>query len=105
MTHTKKPPAASIPKVNWTENMVWKLLKEIKCNKNWIVLLGKWKKGEVCYDISYCTHTTSYSAWAQKTSGNSKVTIYQRMAAVVLLDHLAINAIAAREHVKQKYEG
>ncbi|KAG2065830.1 hypothetical protein BDR04DRAFT_956730, partial [Suillus decipiens] len=51
-----------IPEIVWTDDLVWQLLAQIELSENRVVLLGKQKKGE-------------------NTSGDSKVTVYQRMAA------------------------
>ncbi|KIK78283.1 hypothetical protein PAXRUDRAFT_164396, partial [Paxillus rubicundulus Ve08.2h10] len=70
-----KVPLVTIPDVNWTDDMIWQLVEQIEWNKNWVVLLGKRKKGD-------------------KTSGNSKVVVYTWIGAAVLPTCHAINAMA-----------
>ncbi|KAI5986742.1 hypothetical protein EDC04DRAFT_2614987 [Pisolithus marmoratus] len=62
-------------KVKWTEPLAWKLLDEIEQDENWIVLLGKQKKGE-------------------KSSGDRKITVFKHMGAVILPDLYALDPVA-----------
>ncbi|KAF9232460.1 hypothetical protein BU15DRAFT_81226 [Melanogaster broomeanus] len=71
----RKAPTATIPDIQWSNDMVWQLIDQIERNENRVVLLGKWQKGN-------------------KTSGDSKVAVYQRIGAAVLPTYHAINAIA-----------
>ncbi|KAG2065131.1 hypothetical protein BDR04DRAFT_1033549, partial [Suillus decipiens] len=64
---------------------VWQLLAQIELSENRVMLLGKQKKGE-------------------NTSGDSKVTVYQCMAASVFPQLHSQNAVAMGDRVKRKYE-
>ncbi|KAG2072925.1 hypothetical protein BDR04DRAFT_1230188 [Suillus decipiens] len=81
----KKDSGITIPEIVWTDDLVWQLLAQIELSENRVVLLGKRKKGE-------------------NTSGDSKVTVYQHMAASVFLQLHSQNAVAMGDQVKQKYE-
>ncbi|KAG1744902.1 uncharacterized protein EDB91DRAFT_1080442 [Suillus paluster] len=81
----KKDNDVTIPEIVWTDDLVWQLLVQIELSENRVMLLGKWKKGE-------------------NTSGDSKVTVYQRMAAAVFLQLHSQNAVAMGDRVKRKYE-
>lgn len=74
-----------IPEVKWTEPLAWKLLDEIEQDENWIVLLGKQKKGE-------------------KSSGDRKITVFKHMGAVILPDLYALDPVACGDWVKCKFE-
>ncbi|KAG2357974.1 hypothetical protein BDR07DRAFT_1612175 [Suillus spraguei] len=71
----KKDNGVTIPEIVWTDDLVWQLLVQIELSENRVVLLGKWKKGE-------------------NMSGDSKVTVYQRMVAAVFLQLHSQNAVA-----------
>ncbi|KAG2353194.1 hypothetical protein BDR07DRAFT_1615088 [Suillus spraguei] len=73
----KKDNGVTIPEIVWTDDLVWQLLAQIELseNRDRVVLLGKWKKGE-------------------NTSGDSKVMVYQRMAAAVFPQLHSQNAVA-----------
>jgi hypothetical protein len=43
----KKDSGITIPEIVWTDNLVWQLLAQIELSDHRVVLLGKWKKGEV----------------------------------------------------------
>ncbi|KAG2065332.1 hypothetical protein BDR04DRAFT_1033086 [Suillus decipiens] len=72
----KKDSGITIQEIVWTDNLVWQLLAQIELSENRVVLLGKRKKGE-------------------NTSGDSKVTVYQRMAASVFPQLHSQNACCA----------
>ncbi|KAF8550720.1 hypothetical protein OG21DRAFT_1524944 [Imleria badia] len=93
----KKAPAAPIPDVQWSDNMIWQLINQIERNENWIVLLGSDSvagKAEEERRLTEC----------QKTSGDSKVAVYQRIGAAVLPTYHTINTVATGDQVKRKYE-
>ncbi|KAG1724315.1 uncharacterized protein EDB91DRAFT_1340086 [Suillus paluster] len=81
----KKNTGVAIPEIEWTADVIWQLLTQIELSENRVVLLGKRKKGE-------------------RTSGDSKVTIYQRMGATIFPQLHSLNAVAVGERVKRKYE-
>ncbi|KAG2051179.1 hypothetical protein BDR06DRAFT_939236 [Suillus hirtellus] len=85
MGRKKKDSGIDIPEITWTNDLIWKLLAEIELPENRVVLLGKWKKCE-------------------NTSGDSKATVYQRMAAVIFLQSHGLNPTVTGDHVKCKYE-
>ncbi|KAG0692564.1 hypothetical protein DFH29DRAFT_1008435 [Suillus ampliporus] len=81
----KKNTGVAIPEIEWTADIIWQLLNQIELSENRVVLLGKHKKGE-------------------RTLGDSKVTIYQRMGAAIFLQLYSLNVVAVGDHVKRKYE-
>ncbi|KAG1724314.1 uncharacterized protein EDB91DRAFT_1087499 [Suillus paluster] len=81
----KKDNSVTILEIVWTDDLVWQLLAQIELSENRVVLLGKRKKGK-------------------NTSGDSKVTVYQRMAAAVFPQLHSQNAVAMGDRVKRKYE-
>ncbi|KAG1904297.1 uncharacterized protein F5891DRAFT_1275873 [Suillus fuscotomentosus] len=81
----KKNTGVAIPEIEWTADVIWQLLTQIELSENRVVLLGKRKKGE-------------------RTSGDSKVTVYQRMGAAIFPQLHSLNAVAVGERVKRKYE-
>ena len=89
----KKAPAAPIPDVQWSNNMIWQLIDQIKRNENQIVLLGKQKKNDVSRRILMFQLSTGLTE-CQKTSGDSKVAVYQHIGAAVLSTYHTINAVA-----------
>ncbi|KAG1749293.1 hypothetical protein EDB19DRAFT_1904807 [Suillus lakei] len=60
----KKDNSITIHEIVWTDDLVWQLLAQIELSENRVMLLGKRKKGE-------------------NTSGDSKVMVYQDMAAAI----------------------
>ncbi|KIK73235.1 hypothetical protein PAXRUDRAFT_178957 [Paxillus rubicundulus Ve08.2h10] len=74
----RKAPSAAIPDVQWSDDMIWQLIDKIERNENRVVLLGKRQKSNV----------------SGKTSGDSKVAVYQRIGAAVLPTYHTINAVA-----------
>ncbi|KAG0705837.1 hypothetical protein DFH29DRAFT_754365, partial [Suillus ampliporus] len=64
---------------------IWQLLNQIELSENRVMLLGKRKKGD-------------------RTSGDSKVTVYQRMGAAIFPQLHSLNAVAVGDRVKRKYE-
>ncbi|KAG2746063.1 hypothetical protein P692DRAFT_20741130, partial [Suillus brevipes Sb2] len=83
----KKNTGVVIPEIEWTADVIWQLLTQIKLSENRVVLMGKRKKGKT-----------------SKTLGNSKVTVYQHMGAAIFPQLHSLNAVAVGEHVKRKYE-
>ncbi|KAG1795444.1 uncharacterized protein HD556DRAFT_1307595 [Suillus plorans] len=81
----KKNTGVAIPKIEWTADVIWQLLAQIELPENRVILLGKRKKGE-------------------RTSGDSKVTVYQRMGSTIFLQLHSLNAVAIGECIKWKYE-
>ncbi|OAX37930.1 hypothetical protein K503DRAFT_800842 [Rhizopogon vinicolor AM-OR11-026] len=81
----KKDTGIAIPKIIWTDDLIWQLLGQIELPENRVVLFGKRKKGE-------------------RTSSDSKVTAYQCIAAAILPHFHSLNAVAVGGHVKRKYE-
>ncbi|KAG1728874.1 uncharacterized protein EDB91DRAFT_1060292 [Suillus paluster] len=76
----KKDNGVTIPEIVWTDDLVWQLLVQIELSENRVMLLGKRKKGE-------------------NTSGDSKVMVYQRMAAAVFPQLHSQNAVAMGDQV------
>ncbi|KAG2058394.1 hypothetical protein BDR06DRAFT_876699, partial [Suillus hirtellus] len=64
---------------------IWKLLAKIKLPENRVVLLGKQKK-------------------CKNTSGDSKATVYQCMAAVIFPQFHGLNPTVTGDRVKHKYK-
>ncbi|KAG1748850.1 uncharacterized protein EDB91DRAFT_1078989 [Suillus paluster] len=81
----KKDNGVTILEIVWTNDLVWQLLAQIELSENRVVVLGKRKKGK-------------------NTSGDSKVTVYQHMAAAVFPQLHSQNAVAMGDRVKQKYK-
>ncbi|KAG1848681.1 hypothetical protein F4604DRAFT_1935272 [Suillus subluteus] len=81
----KKDTAPAIPDVHWSEDMTWSLLSEVEKDDNRLVLLGKREKKE-------------------NTSGDSKITVFQRIGAVVLPKSYKLNLTATGKAVKRKYD-
>jgi hypothetical protein len=61
----KKDSSITILEIVWTDDLVWQLLVQIELSENRVILLGKWKKGEVSelkllhdmrYDVSVPEH-------------------------------------------------
>ncbi|KAG2357618.1 hypothetical protein BDR07DRAFT_1297277 [Suillus spraguei] len=71
----KKDNGITILEIVWTDDLVWQLLAQIKLSENRVVLPGKRKKGE-------------------NMSGDSKVMVYQHMAAAIFLQLHSQNAVA-----------
>ncbi|KAG1807176.1 uncharacterized protein BJ212DRAFT_1303623 [Suillus subaureus] len=69
----KKDSSVTILEIVWTNDLVWQLLAQIELSENRVMLLGKQKKGEV---------------------SDSKVTVYQHMAASVFPQLHSQNAVA-----------
>ncbi|KAG2123246.1 CHAT domain-containing protein [Suillus clintonianus] len=84
-TMPKKDTAPAIPDVHWSEDMTWSLLSEVEKDDNRLVLLGKREKKE-------------------NTSGDSKITVFQRIGAVVLPESYKLNPTATGKAVKRKYD-
>lgn len=99
----KKDNGVTIPEIVWTDDLVWQLLAQIELSENRVVLLGRRKKGEVSESkLSYMIRDMMFLC--QNTSGDSKVTVYQRMAAAVFPQLHSQNAVAMGDRVKRKYE-
>ncbi|KAG1726461.1 hypothetical protein EDB19DRAFT_1914596 [Suillus lakei] len=81
----KKDTAPAIPDVHWSEDMTWSLLSEVEKDNNRLVLLGKREKKENMF-------------------GDSKVTVFQRIGAVVLPKSYKLNPMATGKAVKWKYD-
>ncbi|KAG1785028.1 uncharacterized protein HD556DRAFT_1451113 [Suillus plorans] len=81
----KKDAALAIPDVHWSKDMTWSLLSEVEKDDNRLVLLGKRKKKE-------------------NTSGDSKITVFQQIGAVVLPKSYKLNPTATGKAVKWKYD-
>ncbi|KAG0693614.1 hypothetical protein DFH29DRAFT_963638 [Suillus ampliporus] len=71
----KKDTAPAILDVHWSEDMTWSLLSEVEKDDNRLVLLGKREKKE-------------------NTSGDSKITVFQQIGAVVLPESYKLNPTA-----------
>ncbi|KAG1787610.1 uncharacterized protein HD556DRAFT_1312645 [Suillus plorans] len=80
----KKDAAPAIPDVHWSKDMTWSLLSEVKKDNNRLVLLGKQEKKE-------------------NMSGDSKITVFQWIRAVVLPESYKLNLTATGKTVKWKY--
>ncbi|KAF8953368.1 hypothetical protein BDZ97DRAFT_1929729 [Flammula alnicola] len=77
-----------IPDINWAANkssLIWGLLAEIEKDVNYRVLYGK-------------------KDTAGNTSGETKVTIYNRIAEATLLDMFALDPSMVHDHVKKQIE-
>ncbi|KAF8156110.1 hypothetical protein B0H34DRAFT_752270 [Crassisporium funariophilum] len=77
-----------IPDINWAVNnssLVWSLLAEINKAENYCVLYGKKESSE-------------------NTSGETKVTVYNRIAEAILPDMYALDPRTVGKHVKSKLE-
>ncbi|KAG2054961.1 hypothetical protein BDR06DRAFT_1007443 [Suillus hirtellus] len=85
MGRKKKDSGIAIPKITWMNDLIWKLLAKIELPENRVVLLGKWKKHE-------------------NTSGDSKATVYQCMAAVIFPQFHGLNPTVTGDRVKHKYK-
>ncbi|KAG1860201.1 hypothetical protein DFJ58DRAFT_874981 [Suillus subalutaceus] len=81
----KDPPPPPIHDVHWSVDMTWTLLSEVEKDENRLVLLGKRDKKE-------------------NTSGDSKITVFQRIGSVVLQDSYKLNPTATGKAVKRKYD-
>ncbi|KAG1881286.1 hypothetical protein F4604DRAFT_1922300 [Suillus subluteus] len=79
----KKDTAPAIPDVHWSEDMTWSLLLEVEKDDNRLVLLGKREKKE-------------------NTSGDNKITVFQRIGAVILPKSYKLNPTATVTSSKYK---
>ncbi|KAG1758316.1 hypothetical protein EDD22DRAFT_784115 [Suillus occidentalis] len=77
----KKDNGITILEIVWTDDLVWQLLAQIELSENRVMLLGKQKKGK-------------------NMSGDSKVMVYQCMAAAVFPQLHSQNAVAMGDQVK-----
>ncbi|KAF8811785.1 hypothetical protein BYT27DRAFT_7208178 [Phlegmacium glaucopus] len=87
-TAADKAEKPRIPEINWSANnssAVWALLDEIEKTENYRVLYGK-------------------KNVAENTSGETKVTVYTRIAEAILPELFAVNPNTVRDRVKSKLE-